>query len=142
MTYFISGGLIAHTKNETLFEPTYRFARSRALQVEEISDFSTTLPIDYDEYKFLTNEDGISIYTKDTSILPLLLHGTKSSGKPIKYNKDVKEICFSILHSFEKGFRNMWQDWERSTKDDIYKQQGLDEMFKVIAQKIENEVCD
>lgn len=141
MTYFIDSGIVMHTKPEAIFQPTYRVAKPHSLQIGEMEELST-MPKDYYEFEFLKNESGISIYTRNTSILPLLLHGTTGGGTPIKYNTDIREKVLTILNGFEDGFRKLWSDWERQNKDVSYKQQGLKEMFKIIAHKIEEEVCD
>ena len=139
MTYFIHGGILMHKLPKTIFEPIYRIARPRSVQIEEMDLPSIAPPKDYWEYKFLTIEDGDAIYTCDTRIKNLILfNDTYHSGNPINPNVDIRGRAFKILMGYQQGFRNLWNEWRG--KDDEYKNRGMEEMFKVISSEIENAV--
>ena len=141
MTYFVAYGLVVFQLRETIFNPTYRIVKPRSIQVKELEDFPSKIPNDYEEFNFLTVEDGNAIYTKDTKILQSLLYPMdKQRGNPVRYNIDIEDISLRVLMGYEKGFRNLWK--EMSNKDESYKSQGMAEMFKVISSEIANAIKD
>ena len=138
MTYFVAYGVLVHTLKDTIFNPTYRILKPHSVQIKEMEISNKSLPNEYEEFNFLTIEDGNSIYVAKTKILDLLLHHEQNQGYPIKFNVDIEGRAFEVLNHYEIGFRNLWK--EMMHKNENYKSEGMKEMFKVISRELSNAI--
>ena len=133
MTYFIHCGVLVFIKPETIYSSTYRFIKPLKVQFKEIAEVPNKAPDDYVEFKYLTTEDGNSIYTTETNIVDLILHTTQKQT-PMKFNPNLKNDILNCLISYEKGFRKLWKDI--TYENDVIKKEFLEEMMNVIANDI------
>lgn len=142
MTYFIDRGFLVHSIKQTIFSPFYEVVKTVTLQIKEFDDVSTSIPKNTIRFCFLYNQDGDSLYiTSETKLFRCLINSfPTSSGVPINPKVNIREKALEVLIHYEKGFRKIWSEWDFMKKDEIYTSVGMMEMFKVIANKMEDEL--
>lgn len=143
MTYLIDRGFLIRQLKDNYTMPFYELLKSRDIQLREMEDALNVLPKDIIRFRYLICQNGNSFYiTEETNLMTLLTSLPSLPGNYINPRINIKERILEVLINYEQGFRRMWKEWNIQGKDEAYKSVGMHEMFKVIADRIEDRIRD